>query len=52
MFDAARLHRSDGALVRIVAPVTRSANGSLAAADGATAEFTRTVFPHLSRFLP
>ena len=52
MVDAARLHRSDGALVRVVAPVTRSANGSLAAADAATAEFTRTMFPLLPRFLP
>jgi len=52
MVDAARLHRSDGALVRVVAPVTRSASGSLAAADAATAEFTRTMFPLLPRFLP
>ena len=52
MLDAARLHRSDGALVRVVAPVMRSANGSLAAADGAAAEFTRTIFPRLSGFLP
>ena len=52
MVDAARLHRSDGALVRVVAPVTRSASGSLAAADAATAEFTRTMLPLLPRFLP
>jgi EpsI family protein len=52
MLDAARLHRSDGALVRVVAPVTRSANGSLAGADAATAEFTRAIFPRLSAFLP
>ena len=52
MFDAARLHRSDGALVRVVAPVTRTPNASLAAADDAAAEFTRAVFPRLSRFLP
>jgi len=52
MIDAARLHRSDGALVRVVAPVMRSANGSMAAADEATAGFTRAVFPRLSTFLP
>ena len=52
MLDAARLHRSDGALVRVVAPVTRSANGSLAEADAAAAAFTREIFPRLSRFLP
>jgi len=52
MFDAARLRRSDGALVRVVAPVMRSAGGSVAAADTAAARFTRDLFPRLSRFLP
>lgn len=52
MLDAARLHRSDGALVRVVAPVPRSANGSLASADSAAAEFTRAVFPRLATHLP
>lgn len=52
MVDAARLHRSDGALVRVVAPVMRSANGSMAAADDAAAAFTRAMFPRLPRFLP
>ena len=52
MLDAARLHRSDGALVRVVAPVMRSANGSLAAADEAAVAFTRAMFPRLPRFLP
>jgi EpsI family protein len=52
MLDAARLHRSDGALVRVVAPVVRSANGSLTAADGAAADFTRAVFSRLSTHLP
>ena len=52
MLDAARLHRSDGALVRVVAPVLRSANGSLSAADGTAADFTRAIFPRLSPHLP
>jgi EpsI family protein len=52
MLDAARLHRSDGALVRVVAPVSRAANGSLTAADAAAVEFTRDLVPRLSRFLP
>jgi EpsI family protein len=52
MVDAARLHRSDGALVRVVAPVMRSANTSLAAGDEAAAAFTRALFPRLPRFLP
>ena len=52
MFDAARLHRSDGALVRVVAPVMRSAGGSLAAADSAAADFTRAIFSRLPNYLP
>ena len=52
MVDAARLRRSDGALVRVVAPVLRSANGSLPNAEAAAAQFTRDLFPRLSRFLP
>ena len=52
MLDAARLHRSDGALVRVVAPVSRSAGGSLTAASAATADFTRALFPRLSTYLP
>ena len=52
MLDAARLHRSDGSLVRVVAPVLRGANGSVTAADGAAIDFTRAVFPRLSIHLP
>jgi EpsI family protein len=52
MLDAARLNRSDGALVRVVAPVARSASGSLTAADAAAADFTRAVFPRLATHLP
>jgi len=52
MLDAARLHRSDGSLVRVVSPVLRSANGSLTAADAAAVDFTRAVFPRLSPHLP
>ena len=52
MLDAARLHRSDGALVRVVAPVQRSVNGSLAAADAAAGDFARAIFPRLSAHLP
>ena len=52
MLDAARLHRSDGALVRVVVPVMRSANGSVAVADATAADFTRAIFPRLSSYLP
>lgn len=50
--DAARLHRSNGALVRVMAPVARSASGSLAVANAAAMNFTRVVFPHLTAYLP
>lgn len=51
MLDAARVHRSNGALVRVMASVARSAPGT-AAADEAAAAFTRTIFPRLSAYLP
>jgi len=51
MFDAARLHRSNGALVRVMAPVARN-GGNDAVADRAAAEFIRVVFPHLDGYLP
>lgn len=51
MMDAARLHRSDGGLVRVIAPV-RAATGGLQGADAAAAGFTRAVFPRLSAYLP
>lgn len=52
MLDAARLHRSDGALVRVVAPVARSAHGVLERADAAAVDFTRAIFPRLPAYLP
>ena len=52
MVDAARLHRSNGALVRVIAAAGRSTGGSLAAADTAATNFTRTLFPHLAAYLP
>ena len=52
MLDAARLHRSDGSLVRVVAPVQRGIHASVAAADDTAVDFTRAVFPRLSTHLP
>lgn len=52
MLDAARLHRSNGALVRVVAPIVRTPEESLAAADGAAADFSRALLPRLSAYLP
>jgi EpsI family protein len=51
MVDAARLHRSNGGLVRVIAPV-RAASGGLSGADAATADFTRALFRRLSAYLP
>lgn len=51
MFDAAVRHRSNGALVRIAAPV-QSPVGPVTVADAAAADFTRAVFPRLSSTLP
>ena len=51
MFDAAVRHRSNGALVRVAAPV-RSPVGPVAAADAAAAAFTRALFPRLATTLP
>jgi EpsI family protein len=49
MADAARLRRSDGALVRVMTLVDPA---SPAAADAAGVAVTRDVFPLLARFVP
>jgi EpsI family protein len=51
MIDAARLHRSNGALVRVMAPAGRAAGG-LDAADAAASAFVRGLFPTLPAYLP
>ncbi len=48
MLDAARLHRTDGALVRIIAPV--AGDPERARADAAA--FAAALLPHLSREVP
>jgi EpsI family protein len=48
MFDSARLHRSNGGLVRMIVPVATSVD----AAKAQAAAFARLVFPYLSRYLP
>lgn len=48
MFDAARLSRTSGGLVRVMTPVVTTAE---AATDQLTA-FVATLFPHLDRHLP
>jgi len=51
MIDAARLHRSNGALVRVITPIGRGEQPQ-AAAEAALTEFTRSLFPHLNTYLP
>jgi EpsI family protein len=49
MLDAARLHRTNGSLVRIIVPQSPQDRG---AADRAAAEFSRDIAPRLSAYLP
>jgi EpsI family protein len=48
MFDAARLHRTNGGLVRLIAPITTSAD----AAKTSLSSFATLLLPHLDRHLP
>ncbi|MGH9408509.1 MAG: exosortase C-terminal domain/associated protein EpsI [Vicinamibacterales bacterium] len=50
--DAVRLNRTDGAMVRVVVPIDdRAANGEQNATRAAL-DFSRAMFPSLSRYLP
>jgi EpsI family protein len=49
--DAVRMNRTDGALVRVIAPVADGANGE-AAAEATAVRFVKTMFPLLSDYLP
>jgi EpsI family protein len=51
MVDAARLHRTNGSLVRVIAPV-RAAAGGAAGADAAVTDFARQLYPVLPAYLP
>ena len=48
LHDAFRLRRTDGALVRIIAPISRDETS----ADVAAQAFARSLVPHLTRWLP
>jgi EpsI family protein len=48
--DAIRTNRTDGALVRVITPVT--SNESLEAAEGRATHFTQQMAPYLPRFIP
>jgi EpsI family protein len=48
LHDALRLRRTDGALVRIIAPMSRDE----ASAEAGAQAFARSLVPHLTRWLP
>lgn len=50
VYDAARLNRSDAALVRVTSP--KLGSGSLQDAEARAVEFVKATFPLLERFLP
>ncbi|HMC78209.1 MAG TPA: EpsI family protein [Vicinamibacterales bacterium] len=52
MLDQGTLHRSNGALVRVVVPVNGTDAGALASASASADEFTRAIYPRLSPYLP
>jgi EpsI family protein len=52
VYDAARLNRSDAALVRVTSPKLGSDAGALQEAEARAVEFVRQVFPLMERFLP
>jgi EpsI family protein len=51
MIDQARLHRSNGSLVRVVAPVPGTSASALRSASAAGEQFARAVYPRLSSYL-
>ena len=52
IYDAARLNRSDAALVRITSSRIGASEAARSAADARTVDFVKTIFPLLGTFLP
>ena len=52
VYDAARLNRSDAALVRVMSPRVGSADGAEADASARAVDFVKIIFPLLGKFLP
>jgi EpsI family protein len=50
MFDAARLHRTNGGLVRLIAPINTTAGEAQALLS--LSAFATALFPHLDKHLP
>lgn len=51
-WDALRLNRTDGAMVRVVAPIDDRNPDGLAAARSTARDFVRAIFPLLPQYLP
>lgn len=51
-FDALRLNRTDGALVRVIAPITPDEAGANATSELAATDLVRAIFPLLASYLP
>ncbi|HWL75368.1 MAG TPA: EpsI family protein, partial [Burkholderiaceae bacterium] len=52
MHDAIRLNRTDGSMVRVIAPVAANDAAGEADAERVAEEFVRLVFPLLPPYLP
>jgi EpsI family protein len=52
MLDQGTLHRSNGALVRLVVPVNGTDARALASASASADDFARAMYPRLSPYLP
>jgi EpsI family protein len=50
--DAVRLNRTDGSIVRVIAPVLPGADDAERVAERTAAQFVTTLFPLLSTYLP
>jgi EpsI family protein len=50
--DSIRLHRTDGALVRVIAPIDARAQNGEADAERLAVQFVKTMFPLLGGYLP
>ena len=52
VYDAMRLNRTDGAMVRVITPIIGESSEATAAATERTSSFVKTMFPQLARVLP
>lgn len=50
IYDAIRLNRTDGSMVRVIAPIALGSDG--AAAERLATDFVRVLFPRLAGYLP